>query len=342
MAEPAAAPLWLLDADLVDQRYKEAVAVAVKKCADDTKGQTCPICWESIHSETQEGLVRMCACRGSSGFAHVSCLALQAKILVARNDRWARWHTCGLCKQQYHGDVACALGWACWKTYLGRPEVDELRRFSMNQLGIGLGLVGRHEDALAVREAALSMERRLGDSEENLLAAQGNLADTYRSLGREEEAANMLRDVYSGRLRLHGEEHEQTINAALNYGFSIGTLGRFEEAKELSSKTLPVALRVLGEGHKLTLKMRWNYADTLYMDPGATLDNLREAVTTLEEILPTARQVFGRSHPLTTAMEDNLREARAALRAREEARTRGPGAAIIYAAAALTVAALLV
>ena len=30
--------------------------------------------------------------------------------------------TCSLCEQEYHGDVQCALGWACWKTYVGRSE----------------------------------------------------------------------------------------------------------------------------------------------------------------------------------------------------------------------------
>ena len=33
--------------------------------------------------EDEEGLVRGCSCRGTAGFAHVSCLVEQAKILVA-------------------------------------------------------------------------------------------------------------------------------------------------------------------------------------------------------------------------------------------------------------------
>jgi len=49
----------------------------------------------------------------------------------------------------------------------------------------------------------------------------------------------------------------------------------------------------------------------------ATLDDFREAVTTLEELAPNARRVFGGAHPLTGAVEFRLREARAALRARE-------------------------
>ena len=63
--------------------------------------------------------------------------------------------------------------------------------------------------------------------------------------------------------------------------------------------------------------MRWIYAWVLYKDDGAALHDLREAVDTLEEIERTARRVFGGAHPVTKGIEDNLRDARAALRARE-------------------------
>ena len=72
-----------------DKKYKEAVAVAVEKYADDTKGQTCYICTQALHWKTKEGLVRGCSCRGTAGFAHVSCLAEQAKILVAEAESWS-------------------------------------------------------------------------------------------------------------------------------------------------------------------------------------------------------------------------------------------------------------
>jgi len=66
-----------------DKKYKEAVAVAVEACADDTKGQTCYICTEAVVRRTGEGLVSgFCACRGGSSYAHVSCLAEQAKVAV--------------------------------------------------------------------------------------------------------------------------------------------------------------------------------------------------------------------------------------------------------------------
>ena len=78
-----------------------------------------------------------------------------------------------------------------------------------------------------------------------------------------------------------------------------------------------MARRILGDSHDLTLKMRLVYARALFGDPGATLDELREAVMTLRETERTARRVLGGSHPLTEVVEFRLREARAALAARE-------------------------
>ena len=53
-----------------NNKYAEAVSVAAEACAEETKGQTCYICTQALHWKTKEGLVRMCACRGTAGFAH--------------------------------------------------------------------------------------------------------------------------------------------------------------------------------------------------------------------------------------------------------------------------------
>ena len=97
--------------------------------------------------------MRGCSCRGTAGFAHVSCLAEQAKILYAEaeennlglnalNERSKRWYECSLCEQGYHGVVKCALGWACWKSYVCRPEDDAIRASALlllNSLKPGTG-----------------------------------------------------------------------------------------------------------------------------------------------------------------------------------------------------------
>ena len=71
-----------------------------------------------------------------------------------------------------------------------------------------------------------------------------------------------------------------------------------------------------------TLRMRCIYAQTLHLDEGATLGDLREAVSTLEETERIARRVLGGAHPVTERIEKNLQNARAALRTRE---TPSPG-----------------
>ena len=227
---PPALPLQFVDADQVQQKYYEAVADAVEECADDTEGQTCYIC---LDGADEEGLVRRCACREDSGFAHVSCLARGAQAAVQRGAHgWVRWHTCGLCRQEYHGVVRCALGWACWKAYMGRPEIwpeaNLTRRDAMNQLGNGLHAASHHEDALTVRKAELVTLWRIGAPEDAIHTVQGNLANSYQCLGRNERALRLRRHVYSRRLQLLGEEHPKTLRAAYNCAGSLLVLHRFE------------------------------------------------------------------------------------------------------------------
>ena len=107
--------------------------------------------------------MRGCACGDRDGVAspelgvaHVSRLAEQAKLLYAeatedklggmvQNKRWARWHKCSLCDQDYHGVVACALGWV-----LHRAEMAALRRWPNWQVraasgaSAGLGALAGH------------------------------------------------------------------------------------------------------------------------------------------------------------------------------------------------------
>ena len=104
---------------------------------------------------------------------------------------------------------------------------------AMTSLGNGLNAAEHFEDARSVQEAELSMLRRLGDSENNILFVQGNLASTYQKLGRREEAMLLRRDVYSGNLKLLGAEHFDTLREAHNYATSLFGLERFEEGKAL-------------------------------------------------------------------------------------------------------------
>ena len=127
----------------------------------------------------------------------------------------------------------------------------------MTELGNALETVRNHTDALTVKMAQLSMLRRIGASEDSILIALGNLANSYQKLGRRTEALNMYRDVYSGWLEFGGEEDRSTLIAAINLPSNcLVSLEHFKEAKALMRKAMPVAQRVLGESQVTTLKMR--------------------------------------------------------------------------------------
>jgi len=203
-----------------------------------------------------------------------------------------------------------------WKTYVDRPETEQIRAMAMNLLGNGL-ISANHPDAVTVKETELSTLRRLGAPEHHILVVQSNLANTYDMLGQRDRALSIEQEVYSGRLKLNGNSHEETLRAANNYATALFDLQRFKEGRKLLRKTIPLARRALGEEHRLTLKMRSTYAMAFCRDDDATLDNLREALTTLEEMERTVRRVLGGAHPFTVQVESFLRLSRAALAARE-------------------------
>ncbi len=191
------------------------------------------------------------------------------------------------------------------------------RMNAMNLLGNGLAAADHDEEALSVQEAELLTLRRMDVPEEQMLVVQGNLASTYQALGRFRQALRMRRETYSKRLGFYGADDCDTLRDANNYALSLNGLQCFEEAKSLMREMLPVARLVAGDNDEVTLRMKWNYAEALYKADGATLDDIREAVTTLEETDRTARRVLGGAHPDFGNIEDDLRNARAALAARD-------------------------
>jgi len=305
-----------------NNKYTEAVAVAVEKCAEDTKGQTCYICTRDLHLKTKEGLVRMCACRGTAGFAHVSCLAEQAKIVFAeaeeynkpKNPAWERWYKCSMCEQQHHGEVSCALGWGCWKTYLERPGDDGVRMQAMHILSSGLGDADRHEEALHVQGADMANRRRLPSREvASELQIMNASASSLDSLGRHEEALKIYRFLYSTRVKHFGDDESLFVTLK---SFSDSLCQCAEEglphlwAENLSllreKVGTGVAQRVLGPHHPVLLQLRSALSYAIFTDEGTSRDDRRAQLSVVEDIARVARQVLGAGHPLTKNFENNV------------------------------------
>ena len=299
-----------------DKKYKEAVAVAVEACAEDTRGQTCYICTEAVHWKTNEGLVRMCACRGTSGFAHVTCLALQAETLVAggegrdlslaaKNAQWHRWRACGLCKQWYHGVVSCALGWACWKTYLGRPQRDEIRSMAMTLLGGGLHKVRAFEAALVVYEVELATARRFSpDDQRVMLTIQTNVASCLEALGRDVDTFALWRDIYVRTKELSGTTHRDTLTSADNLALFLTKRGQTAECKSMLREIIEACPPRVLDTNIDVLSLRDRYASCLFKER-----NCFGAAKMYRDLERAAVRTLGVAHPFTKNVQYNLEAA---------------------------------
>ena len=142
------------------------------------------------------------------------------------------------------------------------------RRAGLEQQGVA----ERHEEALTVEEARLSMLRRLGGSDYSILVAQGNLANTYENLGQRERALALRREVYTKR-RVLQPEHRDTLLDTINLASSLIDDGHFAEARKLINETLPIARRVCGDAHDLTLGHRYMLPRSIVLNPDATQEN---------------------------------------------------------------------
>ena len=301
-----------------DKKNKEAVATAVDACKKDTKGQTCYICTEALHWKTKEGLVRGCACRGTAGFAHVSCLAEQAKILVAeakennKDPQWHRWNDCSLCEQRYHGVVKCAFGWACWKTYVSRPEGDQHRIWAMASLGLALRAGGHIREATAVLEAALALIRRETPNDcHTILSAQNTLASLYGKQGRRDDELSLRRQCYAASKLVEGPCSLNLLINANNLGMCLHKRGDFAESMETVREPLADARRTLGDDHWMTLNFRETTADNFAGLGGDA--NLGKSIAIYEDLVGQSRRLLGAAHPSTQQRERCLRQFRALL-----------------------------
>ena len=218
-------------------------------------------------------------------------------------ERFRRWNTCSLCEQNYHGVVACALGWACWKTYCSRPETDWLRHKTMTVLGNGLVEAKRYAEALEVYQASLQDGEHMGPSLHDPYIDKCNIAVCYHRLGLPQEALSMQREVYAAGLTLNLDPADKAIDAS-NLAAYLVAAREFEEAKSLLRKTIPMTLQDLGSNHSTTLDIRGCYARALSEDDSASRDDLVEAVAILEEVSQTARRIYG-TGPAGLVVEEN-------------------------------------
>ena len=297
-----------------DAKYKEAVVEAVEDCAEATKGQTCFICTEgAVRRHTaNEGLVTgYCACRGTAGFVHISCLVEQAKLAVAddmsresEQQKWSRWTICRLCHQPIRGKVKCAIGWACWRTYADGYILEngqwkcQINTFqALTAVGHGLQDTGRNAEALTIFQTVEKGSKTAARLDSTfvplILMAETNLAKAFEAVGRHDESLEIRRGLLERTKACMGATDQDTFVDALNLGNSLYDTGKFEEAKALLPEYVDSCCATYGPDHRLTLKLRF----ALCRARGVVWDGSYEEVCAsdkdLEDIDRRVRRVLG-------------------------------------------------
>ena len=178
-------------------------------------------------------------------------------------------------------------------TQYGPDHPDTLQ--SMGNLAASYDALGRHTDALKLREEGLAGLKRVRGSDHPVtLASMNDLATCYAALGRHVDAIRLLEDVLATQRRVLPADHRDTLGSMHNLANSFAALGRYAEALKLGEEALAAFKRVLPADHPDTLASMSNLAAS-YADLGRHADALR----LLEEVLAAKRRVLGPNHPAT-------------------------------------------
>ena len=131
-------------------------------------------------------LVRACACRGSSGWAHMGCLISVAKHNVRQ------WQQCPTCKQAYTGKVLLGLAQARFDLHRSAERDDPRRLDACQGLAIAQQQMGQYRAARPLLEQVVESDIRMrGPNDRIALNSKCNLALVLQETG-ERGAAKAL------------------------------------------------------------------------------------------------------------------------------------------------------
>ena len=230
----------------MQSEVREAVAVAARNAPRHEGPDVRHTCTQAFTGKRRRASCAG-ACRGTAGFAHVSCLAEQAKILIAEveennlEEEVLEWEVGGgtrvACASKTATASCSARSVGVLEDDVGRSETDQVRAPAMNawdRFTDGRILRGRavRERGRVVYEAAPWRIRK------DMLAARANLAVTYDALGRFEEALRCEK-TYTPILEAQMARKIKTSHSSPQLPVALVDLKRFEEAVTRCAKRRP-------------------------------------------------------------------------------------------------------
>jgi tetratricopeptide (TPR) repeat protein len=173
----------------------------------------------------------------------------------------------------------------------------------MSNLANSYDALGRHADALKLREQTLALQKtRLGPEHPDTLTGMNNLAVSYDALGRHADALKLREQTLALQKARLGPDHPDTLLGMNNLASSYAVLGRHADALLLFEETLGLRKAKLGPDHPDTLVGMWGVADCLvHLDRGA------EAVPVIDACVRRAAGKVVDPRLLPTVMDLRLR-----------------------------------
>lgn len=219
----------------------------------------------------------------------------------------------------------------------GKSSNERLTRRNMAN---AYSQLGKYQEAINIYDGLIKSAEP--DSFE-MVTLNNNKAMAIARQGDNEQAYEILQDVYQKRKEFLGENYPETINTLYNMATVLSHLNRFEEAIQRFEEVYAKRSEKLGKGHPLTIaakngegmayfyqgdcktalkliqeayEERCNQLGMEHRDTILTLRNLgliyqkmnatEKAKETLQEALTRAESTLGKEHPITEEIRKEL------------------------------------
>ena len=255
--------------------------------------------------DTLDPLMRGCACRGSYGWTHATCLVKMAEAAPAPTLgrlRYAPWISCSTCKQRFTGLVQLRLAIALWTKYARLVETDDERLAAAASYATALDAAGERAEAVRLKRDILDARTQtLGPEHYTTLDSACALAASLSQLGECAETAVLLQTTLAALIRTAGPDDKGTLVTESHLASALNSLEEHAKAEALSRGTLEKMRRVLGLDHTETLITAGNFATSL-----AGQGKYAEAARIEREVLVSTTRLLGAEHEETLISAFNL------------------------------------
>ena len=255
--------------------------------------------------DAEDPLMRGCACRGTFGWSHATCLVKMAEAAQEPpppSPPFVAWAFCSNCKQRFTGLVQLRLAIVLWAKHARAVETDVNRIMAASAYASALADAWEHAEAARLHRNILDVQTQtLGPEHSNTLTCASDLAGALSRLGECAEAVVLLRTTLAARTRTLGPDDRNTLTTEGHLAVALMQLRKYAEAEALGRETLEKRRRVLGRDHFDTLATSGNLATSL-----SEQGKHAEALEIDREVLVSRTRLLGAEHERTLRSASNL------------------------------------